>query len=129
MSIPEDCRYTNEHEWAKQEQEGVRVGITDYAQTELGDVVFVEVPDVGTEVTKGGSFCSVESVKAVSDIYSPVDGKIVAVNDALTESPDLINSDPHTQGWIALIEANDESQLDALKSAEDYSSYIAELSK
>lgn len=129
MSNPTDCRYTDQHEWAKLEGAAVRVGITNYAQTELGDVVFVDLPAVGKSVTKGGAFCNVESVKAVSDIYAPVDGTVTAVNDKLAQNPELINSDPYADGWIALVAVTDPAQLESLKNADEYSAYIAELSK
>ncbi len=129
MSIPSDCRFTEEHEWAKVEGTKVTVGISDYAQKELGDVVYVELPEVGREVKKGESFSNVESVKAVSDIYSPIDGKITAVNDSLEAQPEQINESPHQDGWLVVIEASDPSQADSLMNAESYSSYVAELSK
>ena len=129
MNIDNSCKYTKDHEWAKEEAEGIKVGISDYAQIELGDVVFVELPEVGTEVSAGSAFANVESVKAVSDIYAPVDGKIVAINEALNDAPELVNESPFEGAWMVVIEPSDKSQLDALMSAEDYQSYIDEVSK
>ena len=105
------------------------MGITDYAQTELGDVVFVDLPAVGKAVSKGTTFCNVESVKAVSDIYAPVDGTVTAVNDKLAQNPELINSAPYGDGWIAEITPNGGDQLQSLKDSEAYDGYIAKLSK
>lgn len=129
MSIPSDCKFTEEHEWAKVEGTKVTVGISDYAQRELGDVVYVELPEVGREVSKGDSFSNVESVKAVSDIYAPIDGKILSVNDTLESQPEQINESPHQDGWLVVIEASDVSQLEGLMDADAYASYVAELSK
>lgn len=128
MSLPEGTKFTKDHEWASVIDSGVRVGITDYAQTELGDVVFVDLPQEGQEVTAGESFANIESVKAVSDIYAPVTGKVVAVNEALADAPELINSAAETDGWLVVIEASDASQLNALMSADDYSAFIEEVS-
>lgn len=125
--IPESLRYTKEHEWVKDEGDGtVRVGITDYAQNQLGDVVFVELPQEGAEVSAGDSFAVVESVKAVSDIYAPVSGRIVAVNDSLEDQPELINEDPYGKGWIAVIEMRDPSELEQTLSADDYKEHVGE---
>ena len=102
---PSELRYSEDHEWLKLEEGNrARVGITDFAQKELGDVVFVELPEEGTALNAGESFAVVESVKAVSDIYAPVSGKVVEVNDALNDSPELINEDPYGEGWIAIID-------------------------
>ncbi len=129
MSIPSDCRFTEEHEWAKLDGDTVKIGISHYAQQELGDVVFVELPEVGRTVSKGESFSNVESVKAVSDIYSPIDGTITAVNDTLEAKPEAINESPHEEGWLVVITPNDSSQLEALLAADAYEAYVAELSK
>ncbi len=107
MLIPEDLRYSRDHEWAKEAQGTVRVGITDYAQDALGDVVYVDLPKVGATVTVGGSLGEVESTKSVSEIYAPVAGTVVTVNDDLVRSPELINSDPYGAGWICEIETGD----------------------
>ena len=126
MAYPREYRYTNEHEWAKPEDGRARVGITDHAQKELGDIVYIELPEVGREVKQGEAFSSVESVKAVSDVYAPVSGKIVEVNKELEDKPELVNQSPHDQGWIAVIEMSDPQELEKLMSAEEYEKFIAE---
>ena len=129
MSIPSDCHFTDEHEWVRQENGNYRIGISDYAQTELGDVVFVELPEVGREITKGEAFCNVESVKAVSDVYAPIDGTVIAVNDNLESAPETLNSSPYEDGWIIEISAANSEQVESLKDSEQYKLYIEELSK
>jgi glycine cleavage system H protein len=114
MNIPKELKYSREHEWIMVEGNKARIGITEFAQSELGDVVFVELPTVGTAVTAGNAFSVVESVKAVSDIYAPVSGSIVAVNEILADQPELINSDPYGKGWIVVVEMTDSSELDSL---------------
>ena len=114
MSIPDDLRYSNDHEWVRVEGDVVRVGITDYAQDSLGDVVFVQVPEVGAALTAGGSFGEVESTKSVSDLYAPVDGTVVEVNGELDGTPELVNRDPYGEGWICVIRPNDPAQVDSL---------------
>ncbi len=118
--IPEDLKFTETHEWIKIEGKQAIVGITDYAVEKLGDVVFVELPALGKEIKKKESFGVVESVKAVSDLYSPLNGKIVSVNDKLSNSPDLLNKDPYGEGWIVKIEVNDPKEIDSLISTKDY---------
>ena len=120
--IPEDLRYTPEHEWVRSQDDvpTVRVGITHYAQDALGDIVFVQLPDAGAKVTAGESFGEVESTKSVSDIYAPVDGTITAVNSALAESPQLLNSDPYGEGWLVEIEPADQAALSSLLDAKGY---------
>lgn len=120
MSYPKEYRYTKEHEWVKLEGTRARVGITDYAQHELGDIVYVELPKIGTKVKQMQEFATVESVKAVSPIYAPVSGEIVEVNKELETKPELINQSPHEQGWIAVIAASDLKELDNLLTAEQY---------
>lgn len=120
MNAPADLRYSSDHEWIRQDGNRVTIGITEYAQDSLGDVVFVEVPEADTAVTAGESFTEVESTKSVSDIYAPVSGTIAAVNSALDEQPELLNSDPYGEGWICSIEMSDPSQLDALMDAAAY---------
>jgi glycine cleavage system H protein len=120
--VPDDLKYTAEHEWARISDGSVRIGITDYAQESLGDVVYVSLPDVGTSVQQGASFGEVESTKSVSDLYAPVTGTVTARNDALDGQPELINSDPYGAGWIAELEVTDPSQLDALLDAGAYGS-------
>lgn len=123
--VPEDLRYTQEHEWVSPTGPGtVRVGITDYAQSQLGDVVHVQLPDVGESVTAGSAIGEVESTKSVSDVYAPVAGEVVACNGELDDRPDLINSQPYGEGWMIEIKLADETALDALMAAEDYRSLI-----
>ena len=124
MNIPDDLRYSSDHEWARLEDGKVRMGITDYAQDALGDVVFVQVPQVGTSVERGSTFSEVESTKSVSDIYAPVSGTIVAVNDDLTDAPQRLNEDPYGDGWICVIDPSDPSQLDELLDAAGYKALI-----
>jgi glycine cleavage system H protein len=127
VQIPEDLRYAENHEWARSEGNGaVRVGITDYAQDALGDIVFVDLPDVGRTVSAGEAFGEVESTKSVSDVYAPVAGTIEAVNDALAETPELVNSDPYGDGWFVLIRSDDPSALDGLMDAAAYADHTAE---
>jgi glycine cleavage system H protein len=120
MNVPEQLRYSSDHEWLSRDGSRARVGITDYAQDALGDVVFVQLPNVGDAVAAGDTFGEVESTKSVSDIYAPVSGTIVAVNDALTDAPQLVNEDPYGEGWICEIEVSDESQFDELLDAPAY---------
>jgi glycine cleavage system H protein len=120
MDVPEDRRYTQDHEWALPEDGRARVGITDYAQDALGDVVFVQLPEVGAQVEAGASLGEVESTKSVSDIYAPVSGVVVEVNSELADAPQRLNEDPYGEGWICLIEPSDPSALDALLDAAAY---------
>lgn len=125
MEFPDDLRYTKEHEWVREEGGGrVRVGITDYAQDALGDVVYVDIPEVGTAVTAAQPFSEVESTKSVSDIYAPLAGSVVEVNTGLDDTPELINDDPYGEGWICVIEMADASQLDALLDAAAYTALV-----
>lgn len=126
MNFPKELKYSREHEWVRVEGNRATVGITDFAQSQLGDVVFVEIPAIGTVVTVGKTFSVVESVKAVSDIYAPVSGTVVAVNDELADVPETVNSDPYGQGWIAVIELSNPSELDALLDSETYEQLAAE---
>ncbi|MFW5957249.1 MAG: glycine cleavage system protein GcvH [Natronomonas sp.] len=123
--IPDDCRYMESHEWARQENGTVRVGISDFAQDELGDVVFVELPEVGDTVEFDEEFGVVESIKAVSDLYSPISGEVVAVNDALFDAPELVNEDPFGEAWMMEVDPDDASELDDLLSAADYEAQVA----
>jgi glycine cleavage system H protein len=125
MSYPDDLKYSDQHEWLRIEGDVATVGITDHAQGALGDIVYVELPEVDTEVAAGDSVCEVESVKAVSDIYAPVDGVIVEVNEELDGAEDVVNSDPHGAGWIFRIRLTDASQLDGLMDAAGYQSHLA----
>ncbi len=124
MNIPNDLRYTTDHEWARLEGGKVRIGITDYAQDALGDVVFVQLPQLGSRVEAGGACSEVESTKSVSDVYSPVDGEVVQVNTALSEGPQLLNEDPYGEGWICVIAPSDPSGVDSLMDAEAYRQLI-----
>ena len=121
MEFPEDLRYTKEHEWVREEGEGrVRVGITDFAQDALGDVVYVDIPEVGTEVQVGKPFGEVESTKSVSDVFSPVGGRVIDRNGQLEERPELVNEDPYGDGWMIDIEMSDASELDTLMDSAAY---------
>ncbi len=124
MNIPEDLRYSADHEWARLSGNSIRIGITDYAQDALGDVVFVQIPMVGAVVALGQSFSEVESTKSVSDIYAPLSGKVSQVNDALVQSPELLNSDPYGDGWICEIELSDPAQFEQLLTSSAYQSLI-----
>ena len=125
MNVPAELRYSKDHEWAQLEPTGrVRVGITDYAQDALGDVVFVELPATGTVVAAGDTLGEVESTKSVSDLYAPLAGTVVEVNDMLTDAPEKLNEDPYGEGWICLIEPDDPTQFELLLDASGYSSLI-----
>jgi glycine cleavage system H protein len=125
FDVPEDCRYLETHEWARRDGDAVRVGITDFAQDELGDVVFVELPEVGDTVEQEAEFGVIESIKAVSDVYAPVSGEITAVNEALFDEPELVNEAPFDDGWMLEIAFADESDLEALLSPSEYEAQIA----
>jgi glycine cleavage system H protein len=120
MNVPDDLRYPNDHEWVRPADAAVRIGITDFAQDALGDVVFVDLPAVGTVVSKGGSLAEVESTKSVSQIYAPVSGTVVETNEALRGAPELLNSEPYGEGWICAIEASDAAEIDSLLAPEEY---------
>ncbi len=124
-TVPTELKYTQEHEWAKVEGDRARVGITAFAQEQLGDVVFVELPAVGTRVTAMQSFGVVESVKAVSDLFAPVSGEVVEVNGDLAKKPEAVNQDPYGQGWMIVVKLADAKELDGLLSAADYEKLIA----
>ncbi|MBV9081080.1 MAG: glycine cleavage system protein GcvH [Acidobacteriaceae bacterium] len=124
MSYPDTYKYTKEHEWVHANADSGTVGITDHAQHELGDIVFVDLPKVGTKINKGETLGSVESVKAVSDIYSPVSGEIVAVNELLSKHPEKLNEDPHGDAWLAKIKLSAPSEIEDLMSAGDYQEYV-----
>lgn len=123
-SYPTDLRYTREHEWAKAEGQRARVGITQYAQDQLGDVVFVELPKVGAQVRQMQNFGVVESVKAVSDLFAPLSGEVVEVNTGLTEHPEQLNRDPYGAGWLIVIALADPKELDSLMTAAQYEEYL-----
>jgi glycine cleavage system H protein len=125
MGFPDDLRYSKEHEWVRVENGRASIGITSFAADELGDIVFVELPETGSALSQFGTFGVVESVKAVSDLYAPVSGTVVEVNDALRERPELLNSDPFGEGWIASVELSDPGELDTLMDAEAYAAETA----
>ena len=124
MNIPAELRYSSDHEWARLEDGKVRIGITDYAQDALGDVVFVQVPDSGISVKAGESFSEVESTKSVSDIYAPLTGTVVEVNEALGEHPERLNGDPYGEGWLCVLEVADAAEVDGLLDAPAYRALI-----
>lgn len=124
MNAPDDLRYSTDHEWARLEDGRVRVGITDYAQDTLGDVVFVQLPEAGARVEAGGTFGEVESTKSVSDLYAPLAGTITEVNADLVDAPNRLNEDPYGEGWICVIEPDDAGQLEALLDADGYRSLV-----
>ena len=125
MEIPEALQYTSEHEWIAIEEDIATIGITDYAQGELGDIVFVELPNKGDSTNQAEAFGTIEAVKAVSELYAPLSGEIKDVNSILEEQPELINSDPYGEGWIIKLKLSDESELEKLLSAEDYQSQVS----
>ncbi len=124
---PTDRRYTDAHEWAKLDEGLVAVGITNYAQEQLGDIVYVELPQPGDTVEKAGSFGIVESVKAASDLFAPLGGEVVAVNEELVDRPELVNEDPYEAGWMLKVQPEDEAQLENLMTAEDYEAHLKSL--
>jgi glycine cleavage system H protein len=124
MDIPSELRYSTDHEWAKLEDGRVRVGITDYAQDALGDVVYVDVPEVGAKVERGESCAEVESTKSVSEIYAPISGTIAEINGDLSDNPQRLNEDPYGEGWMFVIEPTDDAQLGELLDAEGYRALI-----
>ena len=124
--IPADLRYTREHEWAKREGNRVRVGITAYAQEQLGDVVFVELPKVGSKVTAHQTFGVVESVKAVSDLFAPISGEVIEVNGELAQSPQTVNQEPYGRGWMLLVAPSSAGEFDQLLTPQQYEQFVAE---
>lgn len=120
LNLPEDCRYTQDHEWARIDGEKVRVGISDYAQDQLGDIVFLELPQVGDVFKKGEVLGTVESVKAVSELYMPVGGEVIAVNSTLEDSPQLVNKRPYEEGWMVDVKPIDPTEIDALLTRQAY---------
>ena len=126
MNIPQDLKYTSDHEWVRIDAGQARVGITDYAQDALGDVVFVEVPAVGSSVEIGGSMGEVESTKSVSDIYAPLTGTVIEVNELLDGTPGKLNEDPYGDGWLCVMSVDDDAQLDGLLDAASYRELIGE---
>ncbi len=126
MKVPENLKYTKEHEWAKVEGDVAIVGITDFAQDQLSDIVYVELPEVGAQVRQGEPFGTVEAVKAVSDLYSPVTGEVIEVNQKLADQPELVNQDPYGEGWMIKVKLQDPSEVERLMSAEEYKKLIEE---
>lgn len=124
IEIPEELKYTDEHEWARVEDDLVVIGITDYAQDALGEIVYIELPSEGDEITKGDSFGGVESTKSVSDLYAPVSGEVVEVNESLLDSPETINEDPYGDGWLIKVRIHDSDEFDELMDGEQYSAFV-----
>ncbi len=129
MTSPEDLKYSKEHEWVRVSGNIVTIGISDYAQDQLGEIVFVELPDEGEEFSKDDAFGVVESVKSVNDIYAPISGRIVEVNDPVVDSPEIVNEDPYGEGWLIKIEVEDTGELKELMTAKQYEAYIKEESE
>jgi len=124
VQVLEDLKYTNDHEWAHEKDDLLVIGITDYAQNSLGEIVYVELPNEGDEITKGDPFGAVESTKAVSDLYAPVSGDVVEVNEALLDSPELINGDPYGEGWMIKVKVYDAGELEDLMNFDDYTDFV-----
>jgi len=120
LNLPEDVRYTDDHEWSKQEGDIIKVGISDYAQDQLGDIVFAELPEVGDTFAKGDEFGTLESVKAVSELYMPVGGEVLSINEKLTDTPELVNTAPYGDGWILTIKPSNAGDFDSLMDRESY---------
>jgi glycine cleavage system H protein len=126
MEFPEGLKYSKEHEWVLVEGNSATIGITEYAQEELGDIVYVELPEVGEKIVKDDPFAAVESVKAVSDVYAPVSGAVLEINDILPDNPETINDDPYGDGWMVRVELTDKDDLKDLMDAEEYAEYVAQ---
>jgi glycine cleavage system H protein len=122
--VPDELKYTSDHEWALEEEELLVIGITDYAQDALGEIVYIELPGEGDEITKGDSFGAVESTKAVSDLYAPVSGDVVEVNEALLDSPETINEDPYGEGWMIKVRPYDPEEIEDLMDFEEYTAFV-----
>ena len=125
MSVPKHLLYTKDHEWVEFKEEYAIVGITDYAQSQLGDVIFVEFPEIGEDLHSGSSFGEVEAVKTVSDLFSPISGKVLSVNEEIEDTPDLVNSDPYEKGWLIKISPSKQDEKDCLMNFEEYKSFIS----
>ena len=126
MNLPNDLLYSKEHEWVREEGSDLRIGITEFAQSELGDIVFVELPEVGDTIEVNEPFGSVESVKTVSELYAPVSGKVVEVNEALEDNPEFVNESPYDKAWMVIVEPSDDNEMDELLSAEGYKAHVSE---
>ncbi len=129
MNFPDDLKYHREHTWVKVAGKKATVGITDYAQDALGDIVYIDLPEIDAEITKDSEFSEIESTKATSSVIAPVSGTVIEVNEDLEESPEIINEDPYGKGWIAVVELTDPSELDDLLDGADYERYIEEEAK
>ncbi|MCK4296046.1 MAG: glycine cleavage system protein GcvH [Candidatus Marinimicrobia bacterium] len=125
MNIPDNLKYTKDHEWALIEGDTATIGITEYAQSELGDVVFIELPAVGTHVSKGDAIGTIEAVKTVADVYTPLSGEVVEINEAIKDASELVNKDPYGAGWIAKVKISDASEINNLLTPEDYKELIS----
>lgn len=125
FEVPDDRRYLESHEWTTVDDDSVRIGVSDFAQDELGDIVFVELPDVGDEITAGGEFGVVESIKAVSDMYAPISGEVLAVNEELFDRPELVNDDPYGDGWMIEVAPSDTDEFEDALDADEYEAQIA----
>ena len=125
MNVPKNLKYTSDHEWIRKEGDSAYIGITDFAQTELGDIVFVEFPEVGDMLSSGDVFGTVEAVKTVADLYSPISGEVMAINESLENSPEVINTDAYNDGWIIKIKIEDNKELDQLLKPDDYKGIIS----
>ncbi|MFK3935888.1 glycine cleavage system protein GcvH [Alkalihalobacillus sp. NPDC078783] len=125
-NLPAELKYSEEHEWVKTEGDKVRIGITDFAQSELGDIVFVELPEIGDEIEADEPFGSVESVKTVSELYAPISGKVVEINENLDDSPEFVNESPYEKAWMIVVEPKDAGEVDKLMSADEYNTMISE---
>ncbi|MCH8299329.1 MAG: glycine cleavage system protein GcvH [Candidatus Marinimicrobia bacterium] len=124
MSLPADLKYTKEHEWTRIEGNIATIGVTDFAQSELGDIAWLEMPEIGDETKIGETFGTIEAVKTVEDLYAPISGKIIEINSELLDSPELVNDDPYGKGWIVKLEISDEAEITKLLSADDYAGLI-----
>ena len=124
MSLPADLKYTKEHEWTRIEGNIATIGVTDFAQSELGDIAWLEMPEIGDETKIGETFGTIEAVKTVEDLYAPISGKIIEINSELLDSPELVNDDPYGRGWIVKLEISDEAEIAKLLSADDYAGLI-----
>jgi len=129
ITIPDNIKYTREHEWAGVEEKVVTIGITDFAQDQLGDIVFIDLPQVGEEIIKNDTFGVVESVKSVSDLFSPISGRIREVNEMVLDSPEVVNDDCYGEGWLIKVDATDLTELDELMNKEEYEAYLKEISE
>ena len=125
MSVPNHLLYTKDHEWVEFKEDYAIIGITDYAQTQLGDVIFVEFPEIGEDLNSGSSFGEVEAVKTVSDLFAPISGKVLFINEEIEDTPDLVNSDPYKKGWLIKITPSKEEEKDRLMNFEEYQNFIS----